>query len=120
MREIKFRAWHHGGGDPRVRGEMKHSHPFQSIFWKAVEDEDISVEVMQFTGLKDKNGVEIYEGDIVKIWEEWWNSGGMGEFKNVVVNFEKGTFQNCYDARKTGVEIIGNIHQNSELLSAKE
>lgn len=83
--------------------------------------------VCQFTGLLDKNGNEIYEGDIVRLFD----------FKNCQVIFERGAF--CYATNywigpfssntnlhigENGacpeVEIVGNIHDNPELMKGGE
>jgi uncharacterized phage protein (TIGR01671 family) len=77
------------------------------------------IELMQYTGLKDKNGKEIYKGDIVEI--------NCGTYKdNAVVNFIDGTFT-THDRGfepdimppEKDMEIIGNIYENPELLKAK-
>ena len=61
MREIKFRAWHESTG-------MEYDiYP------------PVKVPLMQYTGLKDKDGVEIYEGDVIKVTTEFY-----GVFKNKV------------------------------------
>lgn len=77
--------------------------------------------IMQFTGLYDRNGKEIYEGDIV--------NGGCynGSFAYGKVVFENGKFislpigkfMEFYDDRLSKMEIIGNIYQNPELLGGQ-
>ena len=67
-------------------------------------------EVMEFTGLTDKNGVEIYEGDIVII----------KGFHPMKVEFDRGEFScnddSLYDWLSDSPKVIGNIYENPELL----
>lgn len=112
MREIKFRAWHKtydllcdvveivfGDDDNYVaveNGEYIERWRFDDI------------ELMQYTGLKDVNGVEIYENDVLK------SVGGNTE----VVIYIDGRFEPvCWYDEKT-YEVIGNKFQNPELLEA--
>lgn len=126
MREIKFRAW------LKKESEMKKVH---DICFNKNETEPIGiiscgrdncescidyynfaeVELMQYTGLKDKNGVEIYEGDIVRfndgIYEiRYWQQAF--RYKHL----DDGDYIGCIGEYLDSCEIIGNIHENKELL----
>jgi len=135
MREIKFRVWHNGQGNMYwfdlawgnkwyvgngwlcvvPWGEKRIHHPDNRI----VVDPD-SVEIMQFTGLHDKNGKEIYEGDIVK--DNW--GGGIGAIQDMreVSRLLSDGFlagQENDDGSLYDAEVIGNIYENPELLEGK-
>ena len=88
---------------------------------------DVSVELMQFCGLKDKNGKEIFEGDIL-IWKDW-EQEGQEEADYYLVVYQAPSFLTvCYrdgevlageDALLSGSEdfiLHGNIYENPELL----
>lgn len=118
MREIKFRAW-----DKENKKMMK-------VSSLSLENKEIAVrengtyhffrmknlELMQYTGIKDKNGKEIYEGDIYHVGDK--------KIKYLVVWFDSGfegkqLRSTSYAGLKSWVkdiEILGNIYENPELL----
>lgn len=117
-REIKFRVW------DKVDCVMD---DVTAINWKQ-KHANIApvgllgmnrVDIMQYTGLKDKNGKEIYEGDILHTDEV--KNGDHTIFKRTVeVKWESGKAMNgwSFSVRDAEVmEVIGNIYQNPELLS---
>lgn len=75
--------------------------------------------VGQYTGLKDRNGKEIYESDLLKsgdiILEVWWSDDEACYMLDMVNPFKE--MSTCMSAcHIAGMEVIGNIHDNPELL----
>lgn len=71
----------------------------------------------EWSGLKDKNGVEIYEGDIIVLKAAWGGFQAEIMFKHGCFGADDGfTVYTFQDIGNESVEVIGNIHQNPELL----
>jgi len=113
-RDIKFRAW-------KVdEKRMVSLDPSESDDWCSTDlIEDGNWKVMQFTGLHDKNGKEIFEGDVVRIYGKSthaveWFRGCLGFWRE-----DRGEFWNWVGAsfvEPVATEVIGNIHENPGLL----
>lgn len=147
MRDIKFRAWDKSRlrmyQDPAisvdgVQWELDDYFSLNSVFL-----EGSHLDFMQFTGLKDKNGVEIYEGDILEQEVSWSNDEYYGDGESADLTYKgyasitasKGCVINKVLVRDNlegndefkklphsvsvsgcRSEVIGNIHENPELL----
>jgi len=101
MREIKFRAWD---------GEKIHPDVIRTLSYCLIA-EDITVE--QYTGLKDFNNVEIYEGDILKDVDDS-TIVGFVEYDEAFGEYDCGN-NNLYECTRDCI-VIGNIHDNADLL----
>ena len=123
MEEIKFRAF------DKKDNEMFYSSMYQDKTSMAYglsnflsECGDIEDTLMQYTGLKDKNGVEIYENDIVKFIPsgEYGKVTTFGKSQNLGIEWENSRTAfftpMFYLGCEFELEIIGNIYENPELL----
>lgn len=130
MREIKFRVWKKTN-TPEMFNDIAYI-DFKnrsiginyriSFLAHRIDVEDINnVIIMQYTGLKDKNGVEIYEGDVLSGWiGSHWHSGE-DKFEEVVKYDEKTASYNfpAIEVRYGDLRVIGNIYENPELLEVQ-
>ena len=146
MREIKYRAWdikrklmywqiphdsvmsenrivYIGNSDGSTNCIKVHRETPFIIDWVQIED----CPLMQSTGLKDKNGIDIYEGDIVT-YDQWQDNKcdevvyECGSFILAEYTSEEGELQflsnyKCFDEpNMLELEIVGNLHEDKELL----
>ena len=138
MREIKFRAWDKKdkkfyrasvGDTPNI---MLHDKKGECTEWSIEPRENL--ELMQFTGLHDKNGKEIYEGDIVRGKNlinnfddetpdmkiiSWNDEEAEFEFRNMKNEGHQSGYTFCKNNLGKFYEVIGNIYENPELLNKK-
>ena len=114
MREIKFRAWDEINHEMLDADDMKYGVQYNNKTLSLISQKECFT-FMQFTGFKDKNGVEIYEGDIIKGLHDF---GMVFEERMTSVHYDDdfcGYPVFTYWLRKT-IEVIGNIYENPELI----
>lgn len=118
-KEIKFRAWTDNlkdGGEMYYQREDEYFSPlFSSAGYRLLNP---SLKIMQFTGLKDRNGKEIYEGDILmsKNGHHFIADFQLGSFGAHLIG-DSGIWDSC--ATRTFQEkefvVVGNVYENPEL-----
>ncbi len=129
MREIKFRAW--GIISNRMRSWENVLMDGMLLSAIGLPPDECRLVWLQYTGLKDKNGVEIYEGDIAT-YRTWQGKvGGKLKTVNAEVYWDKNawcikwktklgvgsTGLHIPESEEFGSEVIGNIYENPELTS---
>lgn len=129
MREIKFRAWDKNRNSMAYQEKMRIYDGNEQAWditvfkssgtigtFQSCLDNSKEVVLMQYTGLKDKNGKEIYEGDVVDMWNngvhsvvEWYQSGYY-----LITRVKEKVAE--YMLHGKSVIVVGNIYENPELM----
>ena len=131
MRDIKFKAWH-----KKRKKFYKVIHLYRDSYdelwatcegYDIIEQRDMHIDIQPedciiviYTGKKDKNGKEIYEGDICLI--NWHDARYENYYGEVVWNKDEAAWDfgaGCVSEVGWSHEVVGNIYKNPELLSGK-
>ena len=112
---FKFRAWDNQERYYIPDEETNFCHGMME-YW--LDKEDCPLVFEQCTGMKDKNGKLIYEGDIVEV-PVLYNGIPTGKKQRCRVYYKHGAF-NIYAIKSEYLKIVGNIHENSELLEGNK
>ena len=122
-REIKFRAYNKETGVKYSWEDILKLKNFYKLLTLS------HVEMMKYTGIKDKNRTEIYEGDIIKVsfieegkspvcffYKVEYKDFGF-QLHHTLVDKNWGSLSRLFELRwETEIEVIGNIHENKELI----
>lgn len=119
MREIKFRAWDGkemwGCDDDMIGSEICITFTGRTAHTTRDGLEYTDYDLMEWIGLKDKNGKEIYEGDILK-WTHPSFAENKVEYKILIVRDIRNSLLIEQDCAHGWIEIIGNVYENKELI----
>lgn len=138
MREIKFRAWHIKERKMYFLEAIDMCFELVTVTKKNSDEQDYAayfrfseIELMQYTDLKDKNGMEIYEGDILELrvnlfdkerdlFQVVFKDGGFrDEWNNYIGQYLPPDIRNRQGGRvrlNEVCEVIGNIYENKNLI----
>lgn len=116
MRDIRFRVWNNRTGQMKIVDSINFGHKLVysggsasgNAYWTSPSHNQMShIELLQYTGLKDLHGKDVYEGDILRY------AYRKAPVNDRVVKWNAGGF----NVRKTdSYEVVGNMYQNKELM----